>query len=386
MEGSTQRSVIYYNKSSTDPFACSPTLQYPNQPLYYGTKTIYDSITYKPAGTYTRNWTIPNITPGEYCVFVEAYNIANAYSRLQKITVVECDAGTQQNCTTGEGCPGIKTCQTNSLWGSCIDSDPEDMCPLILPTANIISPLDNYQFYIGSNIEFKGETTCGHPPCITQWDSNKDLEWHSTEEEFSFSGLKIGDHNISLLVTDRFENKIRDSVILSINPVASDVLRINSFEVIPEQDLTTKSLIQVKANIVNFSLQEKQASAVLVIINAETGQEVFRDETQNPLIPAGNSENITYNIDLSLIEIKEENYKVKLDVTIYPPEQNTSNNHETKIITVRKETKKVNLTEIEVIILPAILLFILLIINKEKINELIRKKTQKQNQKRKKTK
>ncbi len=336
-EGDNQRSRIYYNPSAY----CTPIVN----PITYGTVEIYDSAGFQSEGTYSYDWTIPNdITAGEYCVFVQANYVADAVSTVQRITI----------------------------------TDP--------PSISISSPQNNNVFVIGSEINFTANVFDAGLNYTVEWDSNKDLDWKSTNENFSYSGLSIGDHKITLTgFFDKSGNITTktDSVQISVVPISTDVLGIRYFEIYEPADKilqTTSIRILAKTKIDNFTATDKNVDLNVTLINAETGQRAvdritgipYEPFNEKALVPAYSYVQISNYI--GLIKLNEGNYKLVVDISEYQPEQNTANNHLTEIVTVTKAVEEIKLSEIEVIILPVIILLILLIINKEKITELIKKK------------
>ncbi len=253
----------------------------------------------------------------------------------------------------------------------------------------IESPENGEEFNIGSLISFDGNIESNFFDYSVQWDSNKDLTWAHDEEDFDSTELSIGDHNITLRgnfhISDEENYVLTDSILLRILPVASDVLGISSFEI--QEQLRADESLPISVIITNSSNKEKEANLVLTIIHAETGIEAFSDTTQNPTIPARGSEEIVYIIDLSsaLVTLQQGNYKVKLDVAEYPPEQNTANNHKTKIISVLAESAVIDASELQIYIVPAIVIVILILLNKEKLKKLTKKekKTKNNSKKRK---
>jgi hypothetical protein len=356
-EGDRQRTNASY---------CKTTYPYDCQEIYYT-----DNLTVPADLEY--NWTIPNIEPREYNIIVKTWFAASA-TASQTITIAECNPpGTQQNCTTTEGCNGTQTCQANYTWGSCQDN-PGDNCPA--PIATIISPSNGSTFMVGSTIDFKSNIVSYGSPYTVQWDSNKDLDWKSSDENFSSSALSIGDHNISLKADFEIAGfgtvTEIDSVNIRINPIPSDVFAVVSFTVKPEKNLTRKDSIDVNAVIANYSSEDLNADVNLLIVNAETGIEVISYVNKNIVVKANDSNTVSYNVPLA--SFGEGNYKVKLNVTEYNKEQNKENNHATKIITVLEESREVKASELSLFFVPLLVIAVLLILNRKRIKEKFKKK------------
>jgi len=235
--------------------------------------------------------------------------------------------------------------------------------------AGILSPENATKAVIGTELNFESQIQNNFFYYTVQWDSNKDFSWGSTKENFSSSGLNIGDHNIAVrAVFETWEGEYfteEDYVLVRVVPIPADVLGISFFEVLPE-NINTESTIEINAVIINSSSEEKDANLSLTIIHAETGITAFSDSSKNFSIEAGSSENVSYSIDLDseLVILQQGNYKINLDLTEYPPEQNTTNNHKTKIISVQEVNPFVAASETKIFLIPMILLAILFMLKK----------------------
>lgn len=298
-EGDNQRTSVDY---------CMAVYPYDCTQIYYS-----DYLPVPASLEY--NWIVPNIEPGEYNIIARTWYYSEA-SAAQGITIVECTPpGSTQDCTTTEGCAGIQTCQADNTWGTCIDSDPFDGCPAPSTTAEVLSPGDGNYYYIGKEIEFESNISCGNEPCTIQWDSNKDEEWNSTDENFSYSGLSIGDHNITLTVTDSLSETASDLVLIHIKPVTTDVFSISDFELIkvePSDRFAVNGKIRIKAKVNYFLHESVNAKAFLIISDPRTGQAIYGPEPFYLSFTKPGYEDYDLNIDLSNYSFQErENYKVE---------------------------------------------------------------------------
>ncbi len=236
--------------------------------------------------------------------------------------------------------------------------------------AIVVSPENRIESVIGTELNFESRTENNFFDYSVQWDSNNDFGWGGRKENFSSSGLSIGDHNIAFRAV--FETGEReyfvaeDYVLVMVVPIPADVLGISSFEIIPE-NINTESTIEINIAIINSSSEKKDANLSLEIIHAETGITAFSDSSKNFSIEAGSSENVSYsiNLDSELVILQQGNYKINLDVTEYPPEQNTANNHKTKIISVYEVNPFVEASETKIFLIPIVLFAIMLILKKK---------------------
>ncbi len=233
----------------------------------------------------------------------------------------------------------------------------------------IVSPKTGDYFVVGDEIDFRANITANGYPYTVEWSSDKDPDWKPTDENFSFDGLSIATHKITLKTvfdynkTGTIEKITRtDSVNINVTPIPLDVLGITSFTVVPETNLTQADTINVTAVITNAGNTPKDPVPFLRIINAETGEQVFSETKKNLMVPAHGSIQVSFNISLAAFE--QANYKINLDVAEYDKEQNKENNHATTIITVLKAPREVNAPEINEIAVIFVVLSVLAIIKK----------------------
>ncbi len=240
------------------------------------TQMIYQSPWQAP-GTHSTNWTIPDVDTGNYYLYVNA----------------------NDNYTS-----------TNSK-NATININP---APSTL-SALILSPSDLNNFFIGSTINFKSNIKCGNSPCTVKWDSNKDSEWYSTDENFSYSGLSIGDHNITLTVTDSISETATDSVNIKINPITADVLSISDFEIIkvePNNRFAVNGKIRIKAKVNYYQSQSISGKAFIIISDSITHKAIYGPEPFYFSFTIPSFEEYDLNIDLSNYPfVERQNYKVE---------------------------------------------------------------------------
>jgi hypothetical protein len=182
-------------------------------------------------------------------------------------------------------------------------------------SASILSPSDGNTFTVGSTIDFNSNIVCENSPCSIQWDSNQDTEWNSTDENFSFSGLSIGDHNITLTVTDSSSETATDSIVIHVNPLIKDVFSVSDFELIkvePSDRFAVNGKIRVKAKVNYFLYEEVNAKAFIIISDPLTGQAIYGPSPFYLSFSSPSFEEYDLNIDLSKYDFEErKNYKVE---------------------------------------------------------------------------
>jgi len=204
---------------------------------------------------------------------------------------------------------------SSSTWSSSNSKIDFEVNPSITVFVSIISPLDGNQYYIGKEILFEAEIICANEPCTFRWDSNKDTGWHSTDQNISYNGLSIGDHNISLTVTDFFGGVEKGYTIISINPIPTDVLSISDFQITklePADRYAVNSKIRVQAKVNYFLFESINAKAFIIISDPRTGQALYGPEPfyLNFSVPA--FEEYDLNIDLGNYGFEErQNYKIE---------------------------------------------------------------------------
>ncbi len=224
-----------------------------------------------------------------------------------------CIDGRIRICTTSEGCSGIQRC-VSSKWGACEDISG-DGCPAEALSAEILNPSDGNQFYIGTEIEFMSHLTCTNTPCIIKWDSNKDTGWYSSDENHTYSGLSIGDHNITLKITDSTEQIKQDSVVITIKPITTDVLSVSNFQITkiePSNRYSVNGKIRVQAKINYYLNQAIQAKAFIIISDPRTGQAVYGPSPFYLEFSAPGYEEYDLNINLANYDFEErQNYKIE---------------------------------------------------------------------------
>ncbi len=282
-------------------------------------------------------------------------------------------------CTTDDGCSGTQTC-VKAKWGNCVKDDPS--CGL---KVSIVSPSNEDVYVISSKIEFKSNIESQGNDYSVEWDSNANGKF-SVDENFDYSGLSIGDHNITLTGTfasGETPTTKTDSIQISVIPIPQDAVKTSGFEVInqtnPGQKITEEDTIEINTTVSNLTRQQINTETSLKIIDAESGTQMFLDNKNHLLEGQGglggnDTVNIKYTIKLSEFNITLGNYKIIFDVKKVLNEQNTENNQKTEIITVLKPSKEMNLNEFSVLILPVLLISIIIILKKEKIKKAIKKK------------
>jgi len=242
---------------------------------------IYSSGIREPVGNHTYNWTVPESLLGQYCIFASADDSieSSAYSNTARITITE----------------------------------PPPEVPETFLNASILTPIDGNSFFVGSTINFTSSISSSEAYSV-QWDSNKDLGWNPADENFSYSGLSIGDHNIFFTVTTD-SNTARDSIVIRIKPITTDVFSISDFEVIPVEPTDRYALngkIKVRARVNYFISEAVNAKAFIIISDAITHQAVYGPDPFYLSFTQPDYEEYDLNIDLSSYDFYErKNYKVE---------------------------------------------------------------------------
>lgn len=183
---------------------------------------------------------------------------------------------------------------------------------------SIVSPKDTQEFYIGSQIDFNSNIFTSSEEYSIEWDSNKDTNWKRYDKNISYNGLSIGDHNISLTLTDSVDTKTRVSVIIHIKPITTDVLSVSDFEIIkidPENRFSVNGKIKVKARVNYYLTQAIDAKAFIIISNPITNTAIYGPSPFYLSLAEPTYEEYDLNIDLSSYSFEErENYKVEFIV------------------------------------------------------------------------
>ncbi len=184
----------------------------------------------------------------------------------------------------------------------------------ITSAASILSPPDGNEFFVGTTIDFKSNIFSGDPSYTISWDSNKDSTWSFSDENFSSNELNIGDHNITLTLTDA-TGETKDSVFIRIKPITKDVFSISDFQIIkvnPTDRFSVNGLINVKAKVNYFLSEEIDAKAFFIISNGTTNQAIYGPSIFYLHFTNPSFEEFDLNVDLSNYAFRErENYKVE---------------------------------------------------------------------------
>ncbi|MFH1895266.1 MAG: hypothetical protein ABIJ74_01635 [archaeon] len=285
-----QQLTIAWNTSDANNDNIRSQLYYaPQSNCTLGAGTNFYSTAYQTAGAKTYNWTIPSIPAGNYCIFVRPD-----------------DAPTS-------------TSVVGSLYGSNSNSrnititEPPPTEPETFLNASILTPFDGNNFFVGTTISFKSNISSSSTYTV-QWDSNKDIGWNPTDENLSYSGLSIGDHNISFTVTTD-TNTTRDSIEISIKPITADVFSISNFELIPVEPagrFSVNGKIRVKAKVNYFISEPVNAKAFIIISDATTHQAIYGPSPFYLTFNSPDFEEYDLNIDLSSYDFFERNnYKIE---------------------------------------------------------------------------
>ena len=251
--------------------------------------------------------------------------------------------------------------------------------------ASIILPVQS-SHVIGSDIEFESTTVNNNYTIVREWTSSVDTEWSKEEESFIYDGLSKGTHTIYLDVKFFEGDTLVAEKTAQVNNVRiisapQNAFGITSFEVLPEK-ITTEDEIRVNATIKDYGAGVTGSQITLTVIDAESGKEMssVSPVTKSFTIVSGEA---TVEFIIPAETLPQANYKIILDIPESPGEQNTSDNHASKIISVLKKPEEISASELSVLIIPALLFVILVILNKEKIRKIIKKKKQTEKNKKK---
>jgi len=182
-------------------------------------------------------------------------------------------------------------------------------------SVSITSPSNGSTFFVGSSIDFNSEIVSALGTSYSvKWDSNKDIYWNHSEENFFSSELNIGDHNITITLTEGIIEK-KDSIIISIKPVTNDVFSITEFGIIKVEPIDRYSVngkIRVQAKLNYYLNQPIQGKAFLIISDAVTHKAIYGPSAYYIDFDSADSAEYDLLIDLSNYNfIERRNYKVE---------------------------------------------------------------------------